>query len=157
MIGEVTSKGKEEGASGKWLCGTGARLLMLLWLHGVLMLVMAAVMTLLVLSVVVGVVVVVVTMVAFVGTLGIGVIRGGVGGEGVGVGASGIVPMCLFSTLIEGGTTGLAVSLVGVIITMFIAAELFLVMMAMFPGATLLITMVAMLLFVTMGMFQGAK
>ena len=57
IIGEVTSKGKEEGASGKWLCGTGARLLMLLWLHmhGVLMLVMAAVMTLLVLSVVVGV------------------------------------------------------------------------------------------------------
>ena len=40
---------------------------------------------------------------------------------------------------------------------MFIAAELFLVMMAMFPGATLLITMVAMLLFVTMGMFLGAK
>ena len=55
IIGEVTSKGKEEGASGKWLCGTGARLLMLLWLQGVLMLVMAAVMTLLVLSVVVGV------------------------------------------------------------------------------------------------------
>ena len=55
IIGEVTSKGKEEGAPGKWLCGTGARLLMLLWLHGVLMLVMAAVMTLLVLSVVVGV------------------------------------------------------------------------------------------------------
>ena len=69
IIGEVTSKGKEGGASGKWLCGTGARLLMLLWLHGVLMLVMAAVMTLLVLSVVVGVVVVVVTMVALVETL----------------------------------------------------------------------------------------
>ena len=65
--------------------------------------------------------------------------------------------MCLFSTLIEGGTTGLAVGLVGVIITMFIAAGLFLVMMAMFPGATLLITMAAMLLFVTMGMFLGAK
>ena len=126
IIGEVTSKGKEEGASGKWLCGTGARLLMLLWLHGVLMLVMAAVMTLLVLSVVVVVVVVVVTMV------GVGVVRGGggvggrVGGEGVGVGASGIVPMCLFSTLIEGGTTGLAVGLVGFCRESGVVAMLFL-------------------------------
>ena len=126
IIGEVTSKGKEEGASGKWLCGTGARLLMLLWLHGVLMLVMAAVMTLLVLSVVVVVVVVVVTMV------GVGVVRGGggvggrVGGEGVGVGASGIVPMCLFSTLMEAGTTGLAVGLVGVCGEFGVVAMLFL-------------------------------
>ena len=122
IFGEVTSKGKEEGASSKWLCGTGARLLMLLWLHGGLMLVMAAVMTLLVLTVVVVVVVVVVTIVALVGTLSllsIGLmtvghgVGGRVGGEGVGVGASGIVPMCLFSTLMEGGTTGLAVGLVG--------------------------------------------
>ena len=145
IIGEVTSKGKEEGASGKWLCGTGARLLMLLWLHGVLMLVMAAVMTLLVLSVVVVVVVVVVTMVALVGTLSLlsiglmtvghgvdvggGVVRGGggrVGGEGVGVGASGIVPMCLFSTLMEGGTTGLAVGLVGFCREFGVVAMLFL-------------------------------
>ena len=133
IIGEVTSKGKEEGASGKWLCGTGARLVMLLWLHGVLMLVMAAVMTLLVLSVVVGVVVVVVTMVALVGTLSllsIGLMTVGhgvgVGGEGVGVGASGIVPMCLFSTLMEGGTTGLAVGLVGVCGEFSVVAMLFL-------------------------------
>ena len=127
---------------------------MLLWLHmhGVLMLVMAAVMTLLVLSVVVVVVVVVVTMVALVGTLsllsiglmtvghgvgvggvrGVGRIRGGVevggrvGGEGVGVGASGIVPMCLFSTLMEGGTTGLAVGLVGFCREFGVVAMLFL-------------------------------
>ena len=76
------------------------------------MLVMAAVMTLLVLSVVVVVVVVVVTMV--------------VGGEGVGVGASGIVPMCLFSTLMEAGTTGLAVGLVGVCGEFGVVAMLFL-------------------------------
>ena len=125
-IGEVTGKGKEEGARCKWLCGTGARLLMLLWLHHVLMLVMAAVMTLLVLSVVVVVVVVVVTMV------GVGVVRGGggvggrVGGEGVGVGASGIVPMCLFSTLMEGGHTGLAVGLVGFCREFGVVAMLFL-------------------------------
>ena len=146
IFGEVTGKGKEEGASGKWLCGTGARLLMLLWLHGVLMLVMATV------SVVVGVVVVVVTMVALVETLsllsiglmtvghgvgvggvrGVGRVRGGVevggrvGGEGVGVGASGIVPMCLFSTLMEGGTTGLAVGLVGFCREFGVVAMLFL-------------------------------
>ena len=134
-IGEVTGKGKEEGARCKWLCGTGARLLMLLWLHHVLMLVMAAVMTLLVLSVVVVVVVVVVTMVALVGTLSllsIGLmtvghgVGGRVGGEGVGVGASGIVPMCLFSTLMEGGTTGLAVGLVGFCREFGVVAMLFL-------------------------------
>ena len=119
MIGEVTSKGKEEGASGKWLCGTGARLVMLLWLHGVLMLVMAAVM-MAVLSVVVGVVVVVVVV------RGGGGVGGRVGGEGVGVGASGIVPMCLFSTLMEGGTTGLAVGLVGVCGEFGVVAMLFL-------------------------------
>lgn len=119
IIGEVTSKGKEEGASGKWLCGTGARLLMLLWLHGVLMLVMAAVM-MAVLSVVVGVVVVVVVV------RGGGRVGGRVGGEGVGVGASGIVPMCLFSTLMEGGTTGLAVGLVGFCREFGVVAMLFL-------------------------------
>ena len=90
------------------------------------MLVMAAVM-MAVLSVVVGVVVVVVVVrgggVVVCGGGGVG---GRVGGEGVGVGASGIVPMCLFSTLMEGGTTGLAVGLVGFCREFGVVAMLFL-------------------------------